>query len=157
MAALQGSAMERYELEKWKCESYRTPATQMLVAATFAGTISLSVILAPGSGDSSTPGISVLAYASALFIGSIMGCILIIVSLEVPELNVWVTRITAGIVGVTLFAAFELLLLASSLFLHYRGPFIVGSILFVGFGVSVIVIIATSHIQARRQMPKTHI
>jgi hypothetical protein len=65
---------------------------------------------------------------------TIMGCLFMIVSIE---LNVSLTlmRIEAMVVGLTLFSAFFLLLLASSMFLNYRGPFILGSVLYLGFAV----------------------
>ena len=116
-----------------KVGTYRSLANSMLAIATFAGTITLTVILAPGNGTD-VPGLTVLAYSSSIFIGSIMGCIFMIVSIELNvPLNVM--RVEAVVVGLTLFSAFFLLLLASSLFLNYRGPFILGSILYLGFSV----------------------
>lgn len=105
----------------------------MLATATFAGTITLTVVLTPGNGPN-VPGLAALAYSSSIFIGCIMGCIFMIISIELNvPLNLM--RIEATVVGLMLFSAFFLLLLASSLFLDYRGPFILGSVLYLGFAV----------------------
>jgi hypothetical protein len=63
-----------------------------------------------------------------------MGCIFIIISIQLDTKLVLV-RIEAIVVSVMIFSAFFLLLLASSLFLNYRGPFILGSVLYLGFTV----------------------
>jgi hypothetical protein len=119
--------------ERAAIESYRPFANAMLVTATFAGTITLSVVLAPGNGTH-VPGVTILAYSSSIFIGTIMGCIFLISSIEL-NVSFALIRMEATIVGLLLFSAFYLLLLASSLFLNYRGPFILGSILYLGYGV----------------------
>jgi len=113
-------------------ESYRSFANAMLATATFAGTITLTVILTPGNGTD-VPGITVLAYSSSIFIGTIMGCICMISSIEL-NMSFAFVRAEATILGLLLFSAFYLLLLSSSLFLNYRGPFILGSIIYLGFG-----------------------
>jgi hypothetical protein len=114
-------------------QTYRSFANTMLTIAVFAGTITLTVVLTPGNGPH-VPGLAVLAYSSSIFIGSIMGCIFIIISIELNA-GVVLVRTEAIIVGVMVFSAFFLLLLASSLFLNYRGPFILGSVLYLGFSV----------------------
>jgi len=121
------------EQNRERVESYLPVANAMLAAATFAGTVTLTVVLTPGSGTH-VPGLTVLAYASSIFIGSIMGCVFMIASIK---LNVPfpVVRMEATVVGLILFSAFYLLLLASSLFLNYRGPFILGSVIYLGFAV----------------------
>jgi len=114
-------------------QSYRPFADAMLVTATFAGTITLTVVLTPGNGTH-TPGLTILAYSSSIFIGGIMGCICMISSIELNK-DFDFVRMEATILGLMLFTAFYLLLLASTLFLNHRGPFILGSILYIGFGV----------------------
>jgi hypothetical protein len=113
--------------------SYRPYANAMLATATFAGTITLTVILTPGDGTR-VPGLNLPSYSSSIFIGSIMGCICLISSIEL-NIPFRFMRALATILGLMLFSAFYLLLLAVSLFLNYRGPFILGSILYLGFGV----------------------
>jgi len=114
-------------------ESYLPVANAMLAIATFAGTITLTIVLTPGNGNH-TPGLTLLAYSSSMFIGSIMGCVFMIASikLNVPFRFV---LMEATIVGLILFSAFYLLLLASSLFSNHRGPFILGSVIYLGFGI----------------------
>lgn len=128
---------------------YRRIADSMLVATTFAGTVTLTIVLAPRGDSTTIAGIKELAYASSFFLGSIMGCILIIVSVEIGkdddelwfpmEIWEWVVRIELLVVGCTLLVSFYLLLLASSFFLSYRGPFIISSIFYLGCGFLTIV------------------
>jgi hypothetical protein len=122
--------IERKE-EMW--ESYKHTVNAMLLAAKFAETVTLSVVLTSGDASTTIPGIIELAYASSLFIGGIMGCIFILTSIEsdLGKFQKWTVRIEVLIVGVVLFVAFYLLPLASSLFLSYQGPFILGSIIYI--------------------------
>lgn len=64
-----------------KAQQLETFANSLLVAATFAGTVTLTVVLAPRGVDP-VPGIPELAYASSIFLGSIMGCIFLVASIE---------------------------------------------------------------------------
>jgi hypothetical protein len=124
-------------------DRYRNLINSLLLASTFAGTVTLSIILTPGNNNSTIPGIVELAYAGSLFLGGIMGCILIIMSLELerPEFVVLIETI---IVFATLYVAFYLLLFASTFFLSYRGPFILGSILYFGCGFIMVVFFVKS-------------
>jgi hypothetical protein len=128
-----GAAPEELSNKEKRAESYRPFANAMLATSTFAGTITLTFVLTPGNGTH-VPGLTVLAYSSSIFIGGIMGCICMISSIELNMPFAFV-RMEATILGLMLFSAFYLLLLASSLFLNHRGPFILGSILYLGFGV----------------------
>jgi hypothetical protein len=127
------SAEEKEKERRDVLESYRPFAQAMLATSTFAGTITLTVLLTHGN-NTHVRGLTVLAYSSSIFIGSIMGCICMISSIELNMSPVFVLM-EATILGLILFSAFYLLLLTSSLFLGYRGPFILGSILYLGFGV----------------------
>jgi uncharacterized membrane protein len=168
-------------------ESYKEPIKAMLGIATFAASITYTTILTPR--EQSTPAIAELAYANSLFFGVIMGCVLIIVSIEInctlieieretkeikdkekalktkeikdeekvveeyaityllqqitkirghkrvhTFIHKWLIPLEVWVVAVTLFTAFFLMLHASSLFLQYNGPFIVGSVLYLGLG-----------------------
>jgi hypothetical protein len=137
------SAMTR-DKDKEDRASYLHPAEAMLAAATFAGSITFTVLLAPRDGAGPIPGINELAYASSLFLGSMMGCILIIASIEL-EKPINLIQVEAVVVGITLFVAFYLMLLASSLFLQYRGPFIVGSILYLSPGLLTLYFVLHRH------------
>lgn len=137
----------RINREHW--DRYRNPVNGMLLAATFAGTVTLGIILTPRDTSTSIPGIAELAYASSLFLGSVMGCILIIASIELG-MERWTVGIEMCVVGATLYVAFYLLLLASSLLLSYRGPFILGSIFYIGCGFLMLAFIVASWIQRRR-------
>jgi Ca2+/Na+ antiporter len=118
--------------------------------STFAATITYTTILSPRS--VSTRGISELAYANSLFFGVMMGCVLIIASIETNDflnktthgenkgLPRWVILTEFGLVSTTLFVAFYLMLHASMLFLQYNGPFILGSCLYLICGVLVFVL-----------------
>lgn len=122
---------------------YRNLINSLLLASTFAGTVTLSIILTPGNNNTTIPGIVEVAYAGSLFLGGIMGCILIIMSLELerPEFVVLIETIIGC---ATLYVAFYLLLFASTFFLSYRGPFILGSILYFGCGILMVVFFITS-------------
>ena len=136
LAYMERCAKEKSLLDKKKraaVESYRPFANAMLATATFAGTITLTVLLTPGN-STHVPGLTVIAYSSSIFIGSIMGCICMISSIEL-HMSFRFVRMIATILGLMLFSAFYLLLLASSHLLNYQGPFILGSILYLGFGV----------------------
>jgi hypothetical protein len=143
----EGAKAPGVDKEIWA--GYRRIADSMLVATTFAGTVTLTIVLAPRDASTTIPGIKELAYASSFFLGSIMGCILIIVSVEIGkdddglwfpmEIWEWVVRIELLVVGCTLLVSFYLLLLASSFFLSYRGPFIISSIFYLGCGFLTIV------------------
>lgn len=126
------------ELKREFEDGYRDTANAMLATATFAGAITLSIVLTPGNTPTTIPGVEELAYASSLFLGSIMGCILIIASigLGIPRP---IIRIEVWVVGTIIFVAFYLLLHASSYFLTYRGPFILGSIIYLGCGFLILV------------------
>jgi hypothetical protein len=73
--------IEKLPEESHPCESYKEPIKAMLAIATFAGAITFSIILTPRG--SPTHAIKELAYANSLFFVVIMGCVLIIVSIEV--------------------------------------------------------------------------
>jgi hypothetical protein len=75
------SLIEKLLEESKPCESYKEPIKAMLAIATFAGAITFSIILTPR--DNPTHAIKELAYANSLFFVVIMGCVLIIVSIEV--------------------------------------------------------------------------
>jgi hypothetical protein len=129
----ENSLSDEYEKNRADVESYRPFANAMLAISTFAGTITLTVLLTPGNGTH-VPGLTLLAYSSSIFIGSIMGCICMISSIAL-NMPFGFVRMEATILGLMLFSAFYLLLLTSSLFLNHQGPFILGSILYLGFGV----------------------
>ena len=180
-------------------KSYKDPASAMLTIATFAATITFTIILTPRDNGQTTPGLIYLAYANSLFCGGIIGCVLITIAIELchdseilkdrrkeleenkreihklieilnPEegafwynifssqslrqlwLNVmysdtpdWLNistdvlstfiTIISGFVGVTLLVAFYLMIYATLLYLRYNGPFILGSVIYLGFGV----------------------
>jgi len=180
-------------------KSYKDPASAMLTIATFAATITFTIILTPRDNGQTTPGLIYLAYANSLFCGGIIGCVLITIAIELchdseilndrrkaleenkgeihrlikilnPEegpfwtnifssqsltqllLNVlysdipdWLNispdvlskfiAVISGFVGVTLLIAFYLMLYATLLYLRYNGPFILGSVIYLGFGV----------------------
>jgi hypothetical protein len=124
-------------------DRYRNLINSLLLASTFAGTVTLSIILTPGNNNTTIPGIVELAYAGSLFLGGIMGCILITMSLEL-EITEFVVVIETIIVFAILYVAFYLLLFASTFFLSYRGPFILGSILYFGCGILMVVFFAKS-------------
>jgi hypothetical protein len=75
------SLIEKLLEESQPCDSYKEPIKAMLGIATFAGAITFSIILTPR--DNPTHTIKELAYANSLFFVVIMGCVLIIVSIEV--------------------------------------------------------------------------
>jgi hypothetical protein len=176
------SLIEKLLEESKPCESYKEPIKAMLGIATFAGAITFSIILTPR--DNPTHAIKELAYANSLFFVVIMGCVLIIVSIEVtadlvvlekkvknvegtlldrgmqltwenlrsilspidiivvrhfrrvrPFIERFLIPFWVGIVGAMQFTAFYLMLHASLLFLHYNGPFIFGTVLYVTIGV----------------------
>jgi hypothetical protein len=176
------SLIEKLREESKPCESYQEPIKAMLGIATFAGAITFSIILTPR--DNPTHAIKELAYANSLFFVVIMGCVLIIVSIEVTadlvvlekkvqdvedtlldkgmqltwenlssilspiditvgrhfrSVRPFIERVLipfgVGIVGAMQFTAFYLMLHASLLFLHYNGPFIFGTVLYVTIGV----------------------
>jgi hypothetical protein len=176
------SLIEKVLEESKPCESYKEPIKAMLGIATFAGAITFSIILTPR--DNPTHAIKELAYANSLFFVVIMGCVLIIVSIEVtadlvilekkvkdvegtlldrgmqltwenlrsilspiditvgrhfrrvrPFIERFLIPFWVGIVGAMQFTAFYLMLHASLLFLHYNGPFIFGTVLYVTIGV----------------------
>jgi hypothetical protein len=176
------SLIEKLLEESKPCESYKEPIKAMLAIATFAGAITFSIILTPR--DNPTHAIKELAYANSLFFVVIMGCVLIIVSIEVtadlvvlekkvkdvegtlrdkgvqptwenlrsilspiditvvrhfrrvrPFIERFLIPFWVGIVGAMQFTAFYLMLHASLLFLHYNGPFIFGTVLYVTIGV----------------------
>lgn len=189
-----------------KFDHYKDPVAAMLQIATFAGTITFTVVLAPR--DDPTHAITELAYANSLFFGCIMGCVLIQSTIALYKISIeqdekwkewkkcsqteerfkepgtgpeargevtweevgeklenvevfrktplpyldrlvkddtlvrfkvsdhgWLIPTEFGVVSMTLFVAFYLMLHASSLFLQYNGPFIVGSIVYLGLGV----------------------
>jgi hypothetical protein len=83
--------VEKEEDEMDEKETFEEPAQAMLAAATFAGGITFSVVLAPRDG-ALTPGLKELAYASSLFLRGMMGCILIIASIR-QDRPLWKIRI----------------------------------------------------------------
>jgi hypothetical protein len=160
----------------------------MLTIATFAATITFTIVFTPGQSGQTTPGLTLLAFANSLFCGAIIGCVVITIGIELhtfqrsrmgqlkeakeraekkmnPEtvtgwyewvwlrtainsynlLNKfqgsmsWVVQISAGIVGSMLYVAFYLMLYSTCLFLQYNGPFILGSVLYIFFGVVALV------------------
>jgi hypothetical protein len=191
--AAKNTGESSQDLKPRKHDRYKDPVNAMLQIATFAGAITFTVVLAPRDGDHGTRGIAEIAYANSLFIGGIMGCVLIRVSIELYDASIerneasterdddytgredicekqkgiiiekpeasderkaprqppkrpipkwlrissheWLIPAEVGVVGMTLFVAFYLMLHASGLFLQYNGPFIVGSILYLGFGI----------------------
>jgi hypothetical protein len=101
-------------------DSYTGPVNAMLQVATFAGAITFTVVLAPRDGDHETRGLAEIAYANSLFIGGIMGCVLIIISIELYDASInrdlpktfpewlkisshdWLIPAEVGVVGITL-------------------------------------------------------
>jgi hypothetical protein len=187
-------------VDSWEqYKSYKDPASAMLTIATFAATITFTIILIPRDNGQTTPGLIYLAYANSLFCGGIIGCVLITIAIElchdseildgrreelkkkrkemldlIGTLNpgegafwtnifssqglrqVWFKAmysdipdwlnistnvlskfiaVISGFVGVTLLAAFYIMIYATRLFLRYNGPFILGSVIYLGFGV----------------------
>src|SRR4051794_37455403 len=99
MSPDEGQAPRRGVPTTDQFEPYKSPANAMLTAATFAGSITVSAVLASRNSDLQTPGITELAYASSLFLGGVMGCVLIIVSISVkPSVPLWLIRIEVGVV-----------------------------------------------------------
>jgi hypothetical protein len=142
MPILRSGVMTQDELRNRN----RNLINALLLASTFAGTVTLSILLTPGNTNTTIPGIVELAYAGSLFLGGIMGCILITASIEL-DIPSWVRVIWSIIVFATLYVAFYLLLFASTFFLSYRGPFILGSILYLGCGILIIASFANSWIE----------
>jgi hypothetical protein len=70
-----------------------------------------------------------------------MGCILAIASVELKHAN-WVVVAETTIVLFALYSAFYLLLFASTFYLNSQGPFILGSVLYLGFGAVMLVLFA---------------
>jgi hypothetical protein len=136
MAREYQAAVDRAE------DRYTTFINAMLLASTFAGTVTLSIILTPT--NTPIPGIVELAYAGSLFLGGIMGCILMVLSvgIELPRVVLIIEMI---IVSGTLYVAFYLLLFASTFYLSNQGPFIIGSILYLGFCFLTIVFFAVAN------------
>jgi uncharacterized membrane protein len=66
-------------------DSYKAPASAMLAIATFAAAITFNIILTPRDNGQAIPGLDLLAYANSLFCGSIVGCILITVAIELSN------------------------------------------------------------------------
>lgn len=112
-------------------------AQSLLVVATLAGTVTLSSIISrPNSEELS--GINQFAFSSALFLGSVMGCILLIISIQI-NVPLTIIQVEGLVIGALLFAAFYTLLHASSLVQGSRDSFILGSILYLSFGLLIIV------------------
>jgi len=167
----QADLRPRNEAIAHPLQHYKDPATAMLTIATFAATITFTITLAPRQGGETATGLNLLAFANSLFCGAIIGCILIIIGIElsvwsrteqarVKAMNqmrnsgqrswlgcawmrsfdtfedsmLWIVQITAGFVGTMFYVAFFLLLYATRLFLQYDGPFILGSIFYLLFG-----------------------
>jgi len=122
---------------------YRNIINALLLASTFAGTVTLSIILTPdNNNDTTIPGIVELAYAGSLFLAGIMGCILITVSVELEKPN-WILIVETITLSAMLCVAFYLLLFASTFYIGDLGPFILGSVLYLGFGILMFVFIAS--------------
>ncbi|CAH0017228.1 unnamed protein product [Clonostachys rhizophaga] len=138
-------------IERAAAESYRPFANAMLATATFAGTITLTVILTPGNSPD-IPGLGVLTYASSIFIGCIMACICLITSIEVNVPFAWL-RLEATIVGLLLFSAFFLLLLASTLLRDNQGAFTLGCILYFTFGLLILLLGLTDWLPTLKRLP----
>jgi len=63
-------------------KSYDNVMNAMLTVPTFAAAITFNIILKPNINGEPAPGLLYLLYANALFCGTIMGCILINVTIE---------------------------------------------------------------------------
>ena len=119
-----------------KKKQHKKIAQNLLVVATFACTVTLSVILTR-SDPEKLAGIQALSLASVLFLATVAGCISLIISVELGTplkfIRLWTLAIT-----IVLFAAFCILLGASSIVQGYRGQFITGAALFAIFCLPVI-------------------
>ncbi|KAI9774089.1 MAG: hypothetical protein M1840_005182 [Geoglossum simile] len=143
-------------------DAYSELANPLLVTATFAGTITFSLVLAPrdGGGRDVEFAAKLLAYASSLFLGSAIGCISISVlcragqheggwGAAVPRV---VAQVTFVMVGILMIAAFGLLLGSLSV-LGFGGPFALGVVLFSCFtAVPVVVgcVMLSPYLRSRR-------
>jgi len=79
----EGNQFDLVPADSWdQYNSYKSPASAMLTVATFAATITFTIILTPRDNDQATPALLLLAYANSLFCGSIVGCILITIAIE---------------------------------------------------------------------------
>jgi hypothetical protein len=141
-------ALTRRKTFKSWTDGYNSLANALLVASTFAGTITFSIIFsAPRDASKERDAVyEPLAYASSLFLGSAIGCISILVSCRAGQTDDrrgdwWrvVAQVSFVVVGFSLIAAFGLLLGSLRAF-GYRGPFILGVVWFVGFVIMPLVI-----------------
>jgi hypothetical protein len=69
-------------------DTYKDPVTAMLTMATFAASITFTVVLAPRNSDQPTPGLTELAYANSLLFGGMVGCVLIITTIQLYKVSV---------------------------------------------------------------------
>jgi len=192
-------------VDSWEeYKSYKDPASAMLTIATFAATITFTIILTPRDNGQTTPGLIYLAYANSLFCGGIIGCVLITIAIELchdsqildkrreeiknkrreillligalnsregaywtntfssrglrhvwfkamySDIPVWLNiptnvlsnfiTVISGFVGVILLVAFYLMIYATLLYLRFNGPFILGSVIYLGFGVAALLL-----------------
>ena len=68
--------------EEHKLRHYKDPAVAMLSIAAFAAAITFTIVLTPRDDPLTSPGLVELAYANSLFCGSIVGCIYVIIGVE---------------------------------------------------------------------------
>ncbi|KAH6669471.1 hypothetical protein B0J14DRAFT_120489 [Halenospora varia] len=114
-----------------KALQYKSYAKTLLQIATFSGALTFSAVYITGS-QSSSAGITVLLYASSILIGSVLGCAALLAFIDL-DVSLWVVKLVAFILGLLIFGAFYLLLVAIKLLTGISGPLICGSVIYGAF------------------------
>jgi hypothetical protein len=111
--------------KRHKLQQYGDIGQTLLIAATFAGSIALSKVLDPSKEAVHDSGL--LAWAASIFIASVMGCILIILSVKL-EFDVFAIQLETLCVSALITVGFYFLLATSLFSVPYKGAFIFGSV-----------------------------
>ncbi|KAH8648065.1 hypothetical protein BGZ60DRAFT_423544 [Tricladium varicosporioides] len=111
-----------------KALQYKSYAKTLLQIATFSGALTFSAVYITGP-QSSQGGITVLLYASSILIGSVLGCAALLAFIDL-DVSLWVIKLVALMLGLLIFSAFYLLLIAIKLLTGINGPLICGSVIY---------------------------
>ncbi|KAL5363439.1 hypothetical protein BJX96DRAFT_118805 [Aspergillus floccosus] len=119
---------EKHGYQSFKYKQYADFAQTTFIAATIASTITLSRVLDPNS-TVILQDDGLLAWASSLFIVSIMGSIFLIVCAKL-EVYFFIIQIEALFVSLFIIVAFYLLLATATFRRQYPVPFIFGTVFY---------------------------
>lgn len=126
---MEPSAIDSYRRKFYriKVREYNDLAKSALQAATFAGAVTMTIVLVPDSGKN-IPGANILVWASSLFVVSITGSMLVIFSVKL-DASFKLVQIEMILVSCLLAAGFYLLLFSAVFRQQYQAAFIFGTVL----------------------------